>query len=103
MLRFDPSQPEHAKFLAPVDKNKEDIKIDTKKSKKNKKPAEEAEKVQVSKEQFYKVSETLKEALEQPSGFSLRSLFGHNEDNNEEGSLTASFYQPYTSRTEVLK
>ncbi|XP_026729488.1 probable RNA-binding protein CG14230 [Trichoplusia ni] len=85
MLRFDPSQPDHAKFLAPVEAKPQP----TKKSKKSKdKQAEdpqvpqvpEGPKVEVSKEQFYKVSDALKEAIAQPSTFSLRSLFGNNED-----------------------
>ncbi|RVE43761.1 hypothetical protein evm_011610 [Chilo suppressalis] len=89
MLRFDPSQPEHAKFLAPVDKIKQESTKKAKKKKlkeqqedeKTKKviPENDKPKIEVSKEQFYKVSETLKESLEQPNNFSLRSLFGPNE------------------------
>lgn len=95
MLRFDPMQPGHAKFLAPVENSKEET---TKKSKKKKKDKHEekqntertdneVEKVEVSKEQFYKVSDKLKETLEQPTSFSLRSLFGQSED-NEKGNIT---------------
>lgn len=89
MLRFDPLQPEHAKFLAPAEEQ-------TKKSKKKKSKDKEQEegqpketkiegpKVEVSKEQFYNVSETLKEAIKKPASFSLRSLFGNNEEQNKE-------------------
>ncbi|KAI5643002.1 RNA recognition motif domain-containing protein [Phthorimaea operculella] len=88
MPRFDPNQPDHAKFLAPVEE-KEEL---TKKSKKKKKdkteeiskpePVPQAPVPEVSKEQFYKVSETLKEAIAQPTTFSLRSLFGNVEEDN---------------------
>lgn len=95
MLRFDPTQPEHAKFLAPVAERQEQ----TKKSKKKKSketPEEivqeepkEVEKVEVSKEQFYKVSDTLKEAIAQPSSFSLRSLFARDNDaDNDNAGIT---------------
>ncbi|XP_072942908.1 probable RNA-binding protein CG14230 [Epargyreus clarus] len=83
MLRFDPTQPEHAKFLAPVaTKQEQPKKSKKKKSKENaeeqpvQEEPKEIEKVEVSKEQFYKVSDTLKEAMAQPGSFSLRSLFG---------------------------
>ncbi|KAL0820570.1 hypothetical protein ABMA28_006417 [Loxostege sticticalis] len=92
MLRFDPTQPEHAKFLAPVEDTKDETTKKSKKKKLKEKQDEqktehvgtEVEKVEVSKEQFYKVSETLKEALVQPSTFSLRSLFGQNEETKED-------------------
>ncbi|XP_063830598.1 probable RNA-binding protein CG14230 isoform X2 [Ostrinia nubilalis] len=86
MLRFDPSQPEHAKFLAPVEETKEPAKKSKKKLKdkqeeqKTETVETEVDKIEVSKEQFYKVTETLKEALVQPTTFSLRSLFGQNEE-----------------------
>ncbi|CAK1552501.1 unnamed protein product [Leptosia nina] len=91
MLRFDPLQPEHAKFFAPVEPKQENIS----KSKKKKKEYEmkeseptpiEVEKVEVSKEQFYEVSDVLKETLTQPTEFSLRSLFSKNVTHNEEES-----------------
>lgn len=88
MLRFDPLQPEHAKFLAPVEEKQEPVKTSKKKKSKDKQeeevkpeePQPEVPIVEVSKEQFYKVSETLKEAIVQPTTFSLRSLFGTNND-----------------------
>ncbi|XP_026763099.2 probable RNA-binding protein CG14230 [Galleria mellonella] len=109
MLRFDPMQPDHAKFLAPVEEIKQDH---TKKSKK-KKPKEnpemesqtekldqEKEKVEVSKEQFYKVSETLKDTLEQPTTFSLRSLFSKSENIEEETKSQESTYVPLATSKE---
>ncbi|KAG7301507.1 hypothetical protein JYU34_014474 [Plutella xylostella] len=89
MLRFDPMHPDHAKFLAPVEEQKQDL---TKKSKKKKNKGEETEetpqpepeKIEVSKEQFYTVTDTLKEAIKQPNTFSLRSLFKTSEQ--EDGS-----------------
>ncbi|XP_050550638.1 probable RNA-binding protein CG14230 isoform X6 [Spodoptera frugiperda] len=89
MLRFDPLQPEHAKFLAPVEP-KPDLNKKIKKKTKDKQevvkevePEPEGPKIEVSKEQFYKVSDALKEAIAQPSQFSLRSLFG-SKDNDED-------------------
>lgn len=82
MLRFDPSQPEHARFLAPVAPKKQELKKGKKKLKEHEQPDEqrpEEVRPEVSKEQFYKVSETLKETIAQPNTFSLRSLFGNNE------------------------
>lgn len=85
MLRFDPSQPEHSRFLAVVEETKDSTK---KNKKKNDKKTEieaqtpskpEEPRPEVSKEQFYKVSDTLKEAIAQPTSFSLRSLFGNTE------------------------
>ncbi|XP_049876907.1 probable RNA-binding protein CG14230 [Pectinophora gossypiella] len=98
MLRFDPSQPEHAKYLAPVEEQET-----TKKSKKKKKDkqeeaklevAPEIPKVEVSKEQFYRVSETLKEAIVQPTQFSLRSLFGNNEETKKDDTEQETGYIP---------
>ncbi|CAH2042461.1 unnamed protein product, partial [Iphiclides podalirius] len=88
MLRYDPMHPDHAKFLAPSTTH-HDI---PKKEKKKKTNIQEGpvgvepvvEKVEVSKEQFYKVSETLKEAMIQPTSFSLRNLFSK-EENNDKG------------------
>lgn len=86
MLRFDPQQPDHAKFLAPVETKPESNKKSKKKTKdkqeeiNKQEPELDVPKVEVSKEQFYKVSETLKEAIAQPTTFSLRSLFGNNDN-----------------------
>ncbi|XP_045501949.1 probable RNA-binding protein CG14230 [Colias croceus] len=90
MLRFDPLQPDHAKFLAPVEPKEEVSKKSKKKKSKDKEeipeyqPVVEVEKVEVSKEQFYEVSDVLKEAIAQPTSFSLRSLFSKREPTEEE-------------------
>lgn len=90
MIRFDPLHPDHAKFLAPVEPKPEPTKKTKKKAKNNDedvkevKPEPEGPKIEVSKEQFYKVSDALKEAIAQPSSFSLRSLFG-NKENDDDG------------------
>lgn len=98
MLRFDPMQPEHAKYLAPVEVKPEFTKKS--KKKKDKDPVVEeqvavpepvVEKVEVSKEQFYKISDTLKEAITQPNEFSLRSLF-RKDDVQEEGNFVFLFH-----------
>ncbi|CAH0713279.1 unnamed protein product, partial [Brenthis ino] len=95
MLRFDPMQPEHAKYLAPVEMKPESTKKS--KKKKDKEPIVEeqvavpepvVEKVEVSKEQFYKISDSLKEAITQPNEFSLRSLF-RKDDVQEEDTQPA--------------
>ncbi|XP_063626657.1 nucleolar protein 8 [Cydia splendana] len=90
MIRFDPMNPEHAKFVVPM----EEVKQESKKSKKKVKEMSElgplqpeVPKVEVSKEQFYK-SEITKEAFEQPAeGFSLRSLFNRDDDAGEDETV----------------
>nr|XP_026494090.1 probable RNA-binding protein CG14230 [Vanessa tameamea] len=92
MLRFDPMQPEHAKYLAPVETKQESTKKSKKKKSKDMESKEEeiaqpepvVEKVEVSKEQFYKISDTLKETITQPNSFSLRSLFTKDDVAQEE-------------------
>ncbi|XP_022128470.2 probable RNA-binding protein CG14230 [Pieris rapae] len=89
MLRFDPLQPEHAKFFAPIEPKQENKKSKKKKSKDSElqdpEPVPmEIQKVEVSKEQFYEVSDVLKESITQPTAFSLRSLFSKGENNEEE-------------------
>ncbi|XP_045522592.1 probable RNA-binding protein CG14230 [Pieris brassicae] len=89
MLRFNPLQPEHAKFFAPIEPKQDNKKYKKKKSKDNElqEPVPvlmEIEKVEVSKEQFYEVSDVLKESITQPTAFSLRSLFSKGENNDEE-------------------
>lgn len=95
MLRYDPTQPEHAKYLVPITKEESTKKSKKKKTKESKdeeaqhtEPERVVEKVEVSKEQFYKVSDTLKEAIAQPTTFSLRSLFTKDGDNQQEGRFS---------------
>ncbi|XP_050681446.1 nucleolar protein 8 [Leptidea sinapis] len=89
MLRFDPLQPDHAKYLLPVEEKTEVPKKGKKKKLKNKEDFKEPEsqseikKVEVSNEQFYEISDTLKEAITQPTAFSLRSLFATAADNED--------------------
>ncbi|XP_059060755.1 probable RNA-binding protein CG14230 isoform X2 [Achroia grisella] len=100
MLRFDPMQPDHAKFLAPVEETIQDNK--KKPKKKKSKDIHEVEstlenldqekKIEVSKEQFYKISDTLKDTLEQPTTFSFRSLFSKNESYEREAPDQDSTY-----------
>lgn len=95
MLRFDPTQPEHAKYLAPVELKEVVKKSKKKKFNKDKEDeikeqvtaAVEVEKVEVSKEQFYKISDSLKETITQPNEFSLRSLFASKVEDTVEGNL----------------
>ncbi|VEN34181.1 unnamed protein product [Callosobruchus maculatus] len=79
MLRFDPSQPDHTRYEVQrvVEKSKERKKenqlLESKK-------VEEKKPHSVSKEIFYKVTEDLKECLQEKEGFSLLNLFGKAED-----------------------
>ena len=97
MLRFDPLQPDHAKFLAKVETKPEPAKKSKKKAKDKQEDVKEVQqepegpKIEVSKEQFYKVTDALKEAIAQPSTFSLRSLFGNKE--NDDNSMSHSHIQ----------
>ncbi|KPJ09644.1 Nucleolar protein 8 [Papilio machaon] len=104
MLRYDPMHPEHAKFLAPAVATQE-IPKKAKKAKKSKEtpevtlPPTIVENVEVSKEQFYSVSDTLKEALVQPTTFSLRDLFGK-KDNDKEVLEESADYIPLPKEKE---
>nr|CAI5818044.1 unnamed protein product [Callosobruchus analis] len=82
MLRFDPSQPEHTKYevqkvVQNTKKRKKENQLKLLESKK----VEEKESHSVSKEVFYKVTEDLKECLQEKEGFSLLNLFGKAEGN----------------------
>ncbi|XP_075981368.1 putative RNA-binding protein CG14230 [Anticarsia gemmatalis] len=109
MLRFDPMQPDHAKFLAPQEPKPEPVKKGKKKAKEKQEenndtpPQPEVPKVEVSKEQFYKVSDTLKEAIAQPNTFSLRSLFGNNENVDEGPQEQETDYIPLNTTKEKRK
>lgn len=81
MLRFDPSKPDHSKYIStPIEKEI----VKKKKHKKeittniSKTPITEAP--EVSKERFYKIDETITQSLGNEQPFSLLSLFGKNVD-----------------------
>lgn len=80
MIRYDPTENEHREYeVKPVQPQ---TKEKTKK-KKHDKPTSEIEKpasVEVSKDIYYTVSDTLKESLNQKEEFSL--LKAHGRDNN---------------------
>ncbi|XP_014365898.2 probable RNA-binding protein CG14230 [Papilio machaon] len=105
MLRYDPMHPEHAKFLAPAFAAQE-IPKKAKKAKKSKEtpveplPPTIVENVEVSKEQFYSVSDTLKEALVQPTTFSLRDLFGKKDNDDKEVVEESADYIPLPKEKE---
>lgn len=78
MLRYDPTRKDHTKYLAQAQTKRKavvDVESNPKRSKVQSEPAEE---VEVSKEQFYKVSSRLAASLQrQEAGeFSLLSMFG---------------------------
>nr|CAH7727309.1 unnamed protein product [Callosobruchus chinensis] len=81
MLHFDPSQPEHTKYEVQkvVEKAKGRKKENQSKLLESKK-VEEKESYSVSKEIAYKVTEDLKERLQENKGFSLLNLFGKAEE-----------------------
>lgn len=87
MLRFDPSQPQHAKYEL---KKSEKL---TKNKKKQRKVSESNEIVEplVSKEVFYKVSDNLKETFQENKPFSLLDTFGETTKEEEYGILSKSY------------
>lgn len=81
MLRYDPSKPDHNKFIN-KNEEKKHLKLKNKISNKiNEGSVEviEHEKPLVSEEKFSYVPENLKETFKQNSGFSLLSMFGNSE------------------------
>ncbi|KAJ8910786.1 hypothetical protein NQ315_015127, partial [Exocentrus adspersus] len=85
MLRFDPTQPEHAKFELKTEAKKAKSKDKRDKFDSDKvddKRREETEAPQPSKEVFYKVTEDLKDSFKGKQEFSLLGVFGRA---NEEG------------------
>ncbi|CAH1163914.1 unnamed protein product [Phaedon cochleariae] len=85
MLRFDPTQPEHSKYEIPKPEKKEKRKRKNSENDiLNEKKQEEKDMPEVSKEVFYKVTNDLKETLEEKKEFSLLSMFGHTEETEKE-------------------
>ncbi|KRT78311.1 hypothetical protein AMK59_8187, partial [Oryctes borbonicus] len=83
MVRFDPSNPEHSKYIL---KQAEPVKEKLKKKKEQLVSStidKEGQRPVVSKETFYEVKENLKSTLEQEKPFSLLSLFGSNKDSDD--------------------
>ncbi|XP_068620082.1 probable RNA-binding protein CG14230 isoform X2 [Battus philenor] len=107
MLRYDPMHPDHAKFLAPITNEPVITKKGKKKSAKENtqdcnEPEIVVEKVEASKEQFYKISETLKEAIVQPNSFSLRNLFDE-KDNHEKEEVNPEYVLMDKKKEKKLK
>ncbi|KAG5897302.1 hypothetical protein JTB14_011465 [Gonioctena quinquepunctata] len=84
MLRFDPSQPEHSKYEMPlVEKKKKSKEKNRDNDLLSEKKREEKEVPEVSKEVFYKVTDNLKESLQEKQEFSLLGMFGKTQENEE--------------------
>lgn len=75
MVRYDPTNPEHSKYILQQEPLKEKI---TKKRKHTDLVSEnqEVERPTVSKETFYEVKENFTETLKEDKPFSLLNLFG---------------------------
>ncbi|KAI4466963.1 nucleolar protein 8 [Holotrichia oblita] len=85
MIRYDPANPEHNKYILKQDQLAEQKSKKKRKEEHKSNEIHEAEKPVVSKETFYEVEENLKQALEEDKSFSLLTLFGTNKEtvNNE--------------------
>lgn len=82
MVRYDASNEEHSKFLIRTEENEPEVK-----KKKEKKKSAEASlpSKPVSKDKFYKVSSSIKQAFETAkSGFSLLQTFGRSKSDDED-------------------
>ncbi|XP_069682247.1 probable RNA-binding protein CG14230 isoform X2 [Periplaneta americana] len=95
MIRYDPTNPDHAKFETKIEPNVKNRKVthlssDNEREKLHSETNKNDIQTTVSKETFYKVTDTLKETLkkrnENTEEFSLRKLFGNTgkEDGSEE-------------------
>ncbi|GJQ76196.1 hypothetical protein Trydic_g1939 [Trypoxylus dichotomus] len=82
MVRFDPANPEHSKYVL---KQEDQVKEKPKKKKElvSTTTIKEDERPVVSKKTFYEVEDNLKQALEQDKPFSLLSLFGANKQSDD--------------------
>lgn len=79
MLRYDPTKKDHTKYLAQAQtKRKAVVDVVESNPKRSKVQSDQAEEVEVSKEQFYKVSSKLAASLQRHEAgeFSLLSMFG---------------------------
>ncbi|CAH1109780.1 unnamed protein product [Psylliodes chrysocephalus] len=86
MLRFDPSQPEHTKYEIPKVASERKEKRKRKNSDTEimtEKRQEEKIAPEVSKEVFFSVSDNLKQTFEEKKEFSLLSMFGQYNDEEE--------------------
>lgn len=92
MLRFDPTQPEHTKYEIkepPSEKEKKKKKAKlTDESTVNPEP-------EVSKEQFYKINDSLKNVFEEKQEFSLLNIF--NKQLGERSLDQNFFFQKLTN------
>lgn len=77
MLRYDPTKKDHTKYLAQAQPKRKAV-VNVESNPKRSKQSVPAEEVEVSKEQFYKVSSSLAASLQrhEPGEFSLLSMFG---------------------------
>lgn len=78
MLRYDPSKLEHSRFEI-KDHDRNEASKTMKENKKNEENVEDKPKVDVSKDTFYKVTNDLKDSLQNKQIFSLSSMFGYTE------------------------
>lgn len=86
MVRYDESNEEHSKFLIQTDNNEPDAKKKKKTKEKKERKSTESNSIgkPVSKEKFYEVSSSIKEAFESgKSGFSLLQSFGRSDSDNK--------------------
>lgn len=79
MIRYDPSEKKHCKYEI-TSAESETKKESTKKKKREKTKIEEPVSIEVSKDIYYTVSDTLIESLRQNKGFSLLKACGREND-----------------------
>lgn len=100
MLRFDPSQPEHTKYEIPKVASERKEKRKRKNSDTEimtEKRQEEKIAPEVSKEVFFSVSDNLKQTFEEKKEFSLLSMFGQYNDEEERRKYSFSWFLIYIS------
>lgn len=98
MLRYDPTKQDHTKYLAKGKRKQNEPQIEPVNPKKSKLNDEPDNEVEVSKEQFYKVSSNLTSSLlrnQAGTEFSLLSMFGT-------ATPSASTTEPKTAYRETL-